>query len=182
MHITAEEYRAMCFGDKNPVRQMQGARSRAKGAAFEERLDAAFAAYRRLGAAVICKTPEPMRPVKSLGHGRFEAFYEKKAQPDYEGTLRGGQSVVFEAKYTDGKKMEQNRVSATQAQYMTEKAALGARCYVVAGFSSGNVYCIPWALWADMQVIFGRKYVTEEQLAPYRAASAPDGTLLLAGI
>lgn len=181
MQMTAEEYRAMCFGGKNPVRQMQGARSRAKGAAFEERLDATFAAYRRLGTALICKTPEPMRPAKSLGHGRFEAFYTQKAQPDYEGTLQGGQSIVLEAKYTDDRKMLQSRVSKVQAQYMAEKAALGAACYVVAGFGSGNVYCIPWELWADMQSVFGRKYVTEEQLSPYRAASAADGSLMLPG-
>lgn len=112
----------------------------------------------------------------------FEAFYEKKAQPDYEGTLQGGRSIVIEAKYTDESVMLQSRVNKTQAQYMTEKAALGANCYIVAGFGSGSVYFVPWALWADMQDVFGHKYVTEAQLAPYRAESAEGGLLLLPDI
>lgn len=163
------------------MRQLQGRISKAKGKAFEQRLDDTFEYYRSRGAAKIEKTPEPMRPVKQIGNGKFVAFYEKKAQADYKGTLKGGRTIVFEAKYTSAEKMEQSRVSQDQADYMDEHAALGARCYVVIGFDSGEVYCIPWNVWKDMKALFGRKYVKETDIQKYRVKSAWNGALLLLG-
>ena len=81
--------------DKDPRRQLMGKISKAKGKHFEERLDASFAYYRDCGYAIIEKTPEPMRPTKNLGNGKFIAFFEKKAQPDYKGTIKGGRTVMF---------------------------------------------------------------------------------------
>ena len=63
---------------KDPRRQLQGAVSKAQGRRFEDRLDKSFAYYRAHGFAIIEKTPEPMRPVKNLGNGRFEAFLKGK--------------------------------------------------------------------------------------------------------
>ena len=147
--------------EKDPRRQRQGAASKAQGKLFEDRLDAAFARYRESGFAIIEKTPEPMRPTESLGNGRFVAYFEKKAQPDYKGTIKGGRTVMFEAKFTSSVKMEQNRVTPGQAEYLDQHQALGARCYIVAGFSTGNVYRLPWNVWRDMKALFGRKYISE---------------------
>ena len=98
--------------EKDPLQQWRGKVSRAKGKAFEERLDASFAYYSEKGFADIEKTPEPMRVVKRLDYGgQFIAVFEKKAQPDYKGTLKGGRAVMFEAKYTDTEEMKQNRVN-----------------------------------------------------------------------
>ncbi len=145
---------------KDPRRQLLGQIAKAEGKRFEDRLDASFEYYRKTGFALIEKTPEPMRPTKSLGNGKFVAFYEKKAQPDYKGTIKGGRTVMYEAKYTGTDRMEQSRVLASQAEYMKKHAALGAWCYVLAGFASGEVYCIPWSVWDHMKERFRRKYVT----------------------
>ncbi len=164
---------------KDPKRQLQGAVSKAKGKYFEDRLDASFEYYKNKGFAIIEKTPEPMRPTKSLGNGKFIAFFEKQAQPDYKGTLKGGRSVMFEAKFTSTDRLEQSRVLAQQAEYMDRHQQLGARCFVLAGFSSGYVYCIPWEVWQNMKENFGRKHVKEEDLEKYRVQTAWNGTLLL---
>lgn len=166
---------------KDPKRQLIGAISKAKGKHFEERLDASFAHYRECGWAIVEKTPEPMRPTKSLGSGKFIAYFEKKAQPDYKGTLKGGRTVMFEAKFTAADRMEQSRVLQGQADYMERHAVLGARCFVLAGFGSGEVYNIPWDVWSHMKEHFGRKYVTEADLEPYRVYISRNGTLLLLG-
>ena len=60
--------------------------------------------------------------------------------------------------------MEQSRVLQSQQDYMDRHQALGARCFVIAGFSSGMVYCVPWDIWKTMKDHFGRKYVTEADL------------------
>ncbi len=159
--------------------QAQGKASKAKGQRFEARLDAAFEAYKAQGVASVEKTPEPMKVIRPLGKGRFEAFFVKKAQPDYEGTFRGGRSLMLEAKYTDKDRMDKNRVRPEQSDYLDEREKLGAWCYVLAGFSSGNVYRIPWRVWAEMKERFGRKYITEADVTKYRVQEDAQGRLLL---
>ena len=53
---------------KDPKRQLLGKIAKARGKQFEERLDQSFAYYAQKGFAVIEKTPEPMRPTKSLSN------------------------------------------------------------------------------------------------------------------
>ena len=153
--------------------------SRERGKAFESRIDASLEYYRKTGFAAGEKTPEPMKPIRDMGQGKFLACYEKKAQADYKGVIKGGREVVFEAKYTDSDRLLQDRVTKEQTEYIDQHAALGARCYVIGGFSSGNVYRIPWAVWSDMKNQFGRKYATEADLQPYKTKTGWNGVLML---
>ena len=164
---------------KDPKRQLLGKIARERGKQFEGRIDAALEYYAMKGFADIEKTPEPMKPIKDLGNGRFIACYEKKAQPDYKGTLKGGRSIMFEAKFTATERMEQSRVLDGQANYMNRHQKLGARCYVVIGFQSMEVYRIPWEVWSAMKEHFGRKYVTEADVEKYRVPIAWNGALML---
>ena len=170
----------MTYGrQKDPMRQYLGKVSKAKGQAFEKTLDTTFEYYKEKGFAHIEKTPEPMRPVRNLGNGKFEAFYEKKAQADYKGTLKGGRTIIFEAKFTDAEKMEKSRVSKEQTDYIEDHYRLGARCYVLAGFGTGETYCIPWDVWQNMKELFGRKYVTEKDIQKYKLKVGWNGVLLI---
>ena len=160
-------------------KRSRGWMSRERGKAFEARIDASFEYYRSRGYAAVEKTPEPMKPLKDLGSGRFIACYEKKAQADYKGVMKGGREVVFEAKYTASDRLTQDRVTPEQTVFMNEHTALGARCFVIGGFASGNVYLIPWAVWADMKTHFGRKYAKEADLEAYKTKTGWNGTLML---
>ena len=88
---------------------------------------------------------------------------------------------MFEAKFTAAGKMEQNRVLPGQADYLEQHQALGARCYIIAGFGSGAVYRLPWNIWRDMKKHFGRKHVTEAdvEITDYLVPVTRDGVLLL---
>lgn len=162
---------------KDPKHQLQGKLSKAKGKRFEQRLDESFAYFRERGYALVEKTPEPMKPTKNLGNGKFIAFYEKKAQPDYKGIKKGGRTLLYEAKYTSADRIDQNRVSAGQTEYMDRYERLGARCFVLVGFDSGEVYCIPWDVWSNMKKFFGRKYAREDELEKFRVMLAWNGVL-----
>lgn len=164
---------------KDPKRQLLGKLAKERGKQFEARLDKSFAYYAERGYAIVEKTPEPMRPTKSLGNGKFIAYYEKQAQPDYKGTIKGGRTIMFEAKYTADERMEQSRVLRQQEEYMDRHTALGARCFVLVGFHTGNVYRIPWVIWRSMKEHFGRKYVKESDLEEYLVPIAWNGTLLI---
>lgn len=167
---------------KSTDRQLMGRIARERGKQFEDRISAALTYYSIKGFADIEKTPEPMRPLKPYGdrkRGQFVAVYEKKAQPDYKGTLKGGRSIMFEAKFTAADRMEQSRVSEGQAEYLTKHQKLGARCYVIVGFLSGEVYRVPWDVWSRMKEHFGRKYVAEVDLEKFRVHTAWNGSLML---
>lgn len=159
--------------------QRRGRRSRAKGKAFEELLDRTFAYYSSKGFAKIDKTPEPMKPIKRLDNVRFIACYEKKAQADYKGTIKGGRTVIYEAKYTEQDRLLQNAVDENESKYMEIHESLGARCFVICGFASGNVYRVPWGVWSNMKRIYGHKYVTEEEIKQYQVQKSWNDTLLI---
>ena len=92
-----------------------GHRSRAAGEEWERLLEASCLHYRLKGEAEIEKTPEPMKPIgPKNAKGQFLACYTKQAQPDYKGTLKGGRAVVFEAKHTDGDRLQQSVVTSDQ--------------------------------------------------------------------
>lgn len=166
---------------KDPRRQLIGAVSKALGQQFERDINAAFEHYRRLGVASIEKTPEPFHMTGRENGGKVVGFYEKKAQPDYAGTLHGGRSVYMEAKFTGSNRMEQSRVSPGQTEYLDEKMRLGAFCYVLAGFSHGGAYCIPWSVWRAMKEHYGRKYITENDITQYKIPRTTTGMLAILG-
>lgn len=157
----------------------QGLKNREHGRAFEDALDRSFAYYNEKGFALIHKTPEPMKPIRSMGQGRFLACYTKAAQPDYKGTIKGGRTVMFEAKYTEHDRILQDAVNDDQTAYMLAAEALGARCYVVVGFATGGVYRVPFGVWCNMKRIYGHKYVTEEEIKQYQVQKSWNDMLLI---
>lgn len=159
-----------------------GALAQALGGRFERRLNQAFAWYRAKGLADVEKTPEPMKIVKSLGGGRFVAHFEKKAQADYGGVLRGGRAVAFEAKFTAGARLERARVTPAQGAFLDRRQALGAWCWVLAGFGTGRVYRVPWVAWRDMETVFGRKSVRETELAEFEIGCLGGVPMVLEGV
>ena len=163
----------------NKEKQKQGKKNRAEGQLFEAVLDRTFAYYSEKGYAKIDKTPEPFKIIKRLEQTRFIGCFIKRAQPDYKGTIKGGRSVIFEAKYTSTDRITQDRVSDAQWSYMDRATELGARCFVLAGFKSGGIYRIPWPVWSEMKKKFGHKYVTENDLSEYRISKSWNDMLLI---
>lgn len=114
---------------KDPLRALQGARSRAQGGQLEERIEASCTRLAEAGRADISKTPEPMRPVSQPNKtGQFRAVYTKKAEPDFKGVMLGGRAVMFEAKSTGTGRLNKDRVLPEQAKKLDSYEALGAHC------------------------------------------------------
>lgn len=152
---------------KSDIVAARNQHNRAAGKLFEEMLDAACDYYSLTGDAEIEKTPEPRKVVGRTG-GRKSMMIcinEKKAQPDYKGTLLGGRSVVFEAKHTDTEKMEQSRVSHEQTKSLDRHERLGALCFVLVSFSHEKFFRVPWGDWKRMKEMYGRRYIKADDLA-----------------
>jgi recombination protein U len=150
-------------------RRIAGARARVAGQIFEDVIDASCTWYENQGILKATKTPEPMKPVsKPNTKGQFLACYTKKAQADFCGTMKGGRSVRFEAKQTYTDRFERSRLTPDQMKDLRGHHHIGALCFVLICFGFNNFYRVPWLVWDDMKAIYGRQYVTEEDLQKYK--------------
>lgn len=149
-------------------RQYQNWINNAQGHDFEKAIGQACALYARTGAAWIEKTPEPFRVMsKSKSGGIFQGRFTAKAQPDFQGTVAGGRSIVFEAKYTTTDRLRRDVLTEKQMEALEQHGRIGAIAFVCAGIQ-GSLFAVPWACWQNMQQYWGRKYVTAQDLEPYR--------------
>ena len=156
-------------GAANYKRRVAGARSRVAGNAFEDMIEASCKWYEMHEVLKATKTPEPMRPLgKPNAKGQFLACYTKKAQVDFCGTMIGGRSVRFEAKETETDQFERSRLTDKQMDDLRDHQRLGALCFVLLCFKFSSFYRVPWGVWDNMKQIYGRQYVTEEDLKQYR--------------
>ena len=153
-----------------------GAKNKAQGDALEEQIIAACGFYKAVGLAAIDKTPEPMKVLQRLEEGKFLCCFAKKAQPDFQGTLSSGRTVMFDAKSTRTGKIEQKAVTQEQADFLDAHMTMNALCFVVVSY--GDVFAaVPWKDWKRMKEIFGHKYMTREESQRYRIKFNHNGIL-----
>lgn len=134
-----------------------------RGRTFEAMLIEGCKHYRRAGIAEIDKTPEPFRVSRKLGEGMFQGRFGRAAQPDFQGTLIGGKSVIFEAKSTSSNRIQRCALTQEQINVLQRHHELGAIAFVAVELGNG-VYTVPWSIWRDMHSWFGRQYITEKEL------------------
>lgn len=155
------------ISDEKAIRKYRGAVSRSQGLLHEKMIEAGCVYYRQRGLAYIVKEPEPFRVLKKDKRtSRATIQFVRHAQPDFHGTIAGGKSIVFEAKFTQADRLKQDIVTEEQAASLTIQAGLGAAAFVCAGID-GRAFMIPWAIFSRMKRIYGRKYMTLQELAPY---------------
>lgn len=150
------------------VSVIRGKQNKEAGKLFERLISTACYCYREYGRAIIEKTPEPMKPIKSMGGGKFVAVFEKKAQPDFKGTLAGGKTVIFEAKHTMTDRIKRDVVTPHQSVMFEIYSKFGAVCFVLVSFGMEDFFRIPWEVFKDMKQVFGRAYVKAADLEEYR--------------
>ena len=149
----------------NVETRLRGKRNTRLGALFESGLDNVFSRIASWEIACIMKTPEPLKVLPSTRRGHvFNAVFTEKAQPDYTGTLRGGRSVMIEAKATETDRITQDRVLASQATLLDKHNRLGAICGVIVCLNFEAYGFIPWQQWRNMKQITGHKYVNAADL------------------
>jgi len=151
--------------EQKALRSIRGAQNRAAGAYFESIVEASLLWYKHKAAASIEKTPEPMKPLRPPNsRGQFLACYTKAAQPDFQGTLLGGRSVIFDAKHTTADRIEYSAVTEDQRDRLELHHNLGAYAFVLVGFGMEDFYRVPWPVWRDMKQILGHKHIKRTEI------------------
>lgn len=150
------------------ARRISGKKSKQNGKNFEKLIEQTCAYYKRKGIADINKTPEPLRPIGTLNNGQFRAIYAKKGQPDFLGTLKGGRSIMFEAKHTESTNIRFDRVAPHQERDLENTYKLGGLSLVLISFKFKNFYAVEWQEWMSLKKTTGKKSVNEKDLEPYK--------------
>lgn len=149
------------------ARSFQAMKNNAQGHFFEGYINGACAYYRDTGRAIVEKIPEPFKTTSTGRDGTFTGRFIANAQPDFMGTLRGGQAICFEAKYTSTDRILQSVITKTQWDSLERHWAAGAKAGVCVGI--GDVFgFVPWGTWRRMKENYGRKYMTADDLKAYQ--------------
>lgn len=148
-------------------RSYRSAVNNAQGQHFEAYIKAGCDYYHIHRRAKIEKISEPFRVTQTHRDGRFTGRFTANADPDFQGTLRGGRSIVFEAKFTSTDRIKRSVLTAEQMDALAEHDAMGALATVCVGIKD-QFFFIPWAVWRDMKQHFGRVSVTAADLQAYR--------------
>jgi len=130
---------------KRALRQYQNSANNAQGQAFERYIKAGCDNYAIKGRAHIDKTPEPFRVTSKQQGGIFTGRFTALAAPDFQGTLAGGLSIVFEAKYTTTDRLTRDVLTGAQQAALESHEQLGALAGVCAGIGDG-FYFVPWSV------------------------------------
>lgn len=152
---------------KDPLASYRSGVNNNRGHEFEGYIKAGCTYYAIRGRAKVEKTPEPFRVLEKKERGIFVGQFTAHAQPDFQGTLDGGRSIIFEAKYTITEKMAWDVLTENQTDTLDEHESKGALTGVCVGIRE-NFFFVPWPIWKDMKKLWGKKSVTAKDLEPFR--------------
>lgn len=155
------------MSDKKDIERFRNRNNNAWGNYFEKGIEAACRKYRDEERANITKVPEPFRVLKKEKTGIFKGRFIAKADPDFQGTLPGGRSIVFEAKYTTTDTIRQSVLTKEQTESLEDHHKLGALAAVCVGID-GDFFFIPWEIWRDMKTHIGKKSAKAKDLEKYK--------------
>lgn len=151
----------------NPKNQVRGMINRAQGKCFEDLIEQSCAWYLQMRIAKIKKTPEPFHIIRNIGNGKFIGNFVKQAQPDFQGSIAGGCSVVFDAKSTQTDRIKQSEVTKQQWEDLNDHKAMGAECFILVSFRMELFFAVPWETWRHMKELYDRKYMEVDDLIPF---------------
>ena len=148
--------------------RIQGSKAKLRGQQFENLVEKSCSYYAHKKIALIEKTPEPLRMIKRGRGSQVIAVFEKKGQPDFKGTVLGGQSVVFEAKHTSGARITLDRVEQHQLANLSLHKGLGGECFILISFELKSFYRVPIDDWEALPGALNKKSANEKDLTQYK--------------
>lgn len=148
-------------------RSYQARSSLESGRNMEKLIEAACEKYKVTGKAHIVKIPEPFMVLRLDPNKKsFVGKFMSKAEPDFLGAIKGGQVLAFESKYTSTDKLKKSVITKKQDESLELYYQVNALVGVCVGIKRTYAF-IPWKVWRDMKNIYGRQYLTEEDLKKY---------------
>lgn len=137
------------------------------GNRFERMIVATCKHYYAKEQAFITKSHEPVTVTK-FSRGRIkDGFFENKSEPDFKGTLQGGQSICFEAKHTSGTSIPFKNVKRHQELTLLVQDKLGAESFILITFNLEKFYKVPIREWMNLKDTVNKQSLNQKDLADY---------------
>lgn len=95
--------------------------------------------------------------------GQFTGYFTKQAQPDFKGTLKDGQAIVFDAKCTSTDKINVSALSAEQEKDLLLHCKLGAWAGVILCYSFKTFVMMPILTFTAAGEHNGHKWWTADE-------------------
>lgn len=170
--MSAAQYREYIRGGAaDTERSLRAGNSSERGRVFESLLLEGCKIYAQNGKAIVSKVHEPYICMKNLDGGGFVGKFTGRAEPDFKGVLKGGQAIAFEAKSTGKSRICRNVLTMEQMQWLDAQMMMGARTFVCVNMTDEKqrerFFTIPWHVWHDMEIDYGRKYLTAVDIPEY---------------
>jgi len=155
-------------------RKRAGKEAAAAGAALEKLLDHHHAWAARLGLAEVRRVSPHVR---HLGPGKvpgsFSAVFDSPGGCDRRGTIRGGRSLIVEAKSSAAGNLTWSEFTPAELADLGDAHRLGALCLVAwERRDLGAWFVVPWEL-IPWKVTGAGKSVTAEAVAGWRVVEVP---------
>lgn len=158
-------------------KKISGLKAKTNGKIFEGILDKYFSYYAAKGYCNIEKTPEPYRFIKPYSSYLFVGCFLKSAQPDYKGTLKGGRSIVLEAKSVSNGRINLSALTENEYKQLKLHKELGA-CTGVIVYDSveSNIYLLPFIMFEEMENLFKLKHIKLNLLQKFEISKKLNST------
>ncbi len=144
---------AMRMPGANARNQLRGAKAQQAGEGWEAWLARQHQVARQRGIARIRKVSPWVKILKKLGMGRFMVAFTGDNGCDYLGPLRGGRTLVAEAKASDDPRLGRSAFDQHQLDDLDAAAALGALALALVQLRvDGRLrrFAAPWPLnWRE---------------------------------
>lgn len=148
-------------------RSFKARASLSSGKNMEALIEAACEKYRLMGVANIVKIPEPFMVLRiNKDKKSFTGKFIGNAEPDFSGAVKGGKHLAFESKYTSSDRIKKNVITEKQNESLELYYQVKAHVGVCVGINRTYAF-IPWKVWRDMKNIYGRLYMTEEEVKTF---------------
>lgn len=130
--------------------------------------------------------PDPRRQIIGRRSKESGETFERWLSNACEFYLRNGWAHIEktpEPFHITGKdRINQNVVTDTQWKSLDIYEQFGAHCYVMVSLGLVRFYRVPWKIWKQMKELFGHKFMTEQELEPYRLPERQCTILILEGV
>lgn len=148
-------------------RSFKARESLSSGKNMETLIEAACKKYRLMGVANVVKIPEPFMVLRiNKDKKSFTGKFIGNAEPDFSGAVKGGKHLAFESKYTSSDRIKKSVITKKQDESLELYYQVKAHVGVCVGINRTYAF-IPWKVWRDMKEIYGRLYMTEEEVKTF---------------
>ncbi|MDN8590963.1 Holliday junction resolvase RecU [Paenibacillus sp. 11B] len=149
-----------------------------RGMGFEAIITFSNERYDKLGLAVVNKRPTPVKVVKVAGSTVIEGYYEEPSTVDYDGIIKTGRGIAFEAKSIASlDRFQLKNLKDHQVEYLLKAHKMNGISFLLVEFRKQHkTYLLPYTVLRFFWDAYKRKQGSSIHISDFdiHAYEVPD--------